>query len=166
MKLFQLSDKSTASCSGGSFNQRTCCTIGCYCSEAAETICTSFLGPLLSDNSSVEQTARVRGQQRVKEQRTGGRVGDKAASPADAEEAPNRRKRQIFLICSLSCCAPSELHDGDSPAITHDWLTDRVAAITHILTRPARPGGPTQTSHPGGLPSPHQSGLQGGRVGR
>lgn len=65
-----------------------------------------FFRTLAARRQQCQQTARVRGQQRVKEQRTGGRAGDKATSPADAEEAPNRRKRQIFLISCLSCRSP------------------------------------------------------------
>lgn len=67
-----------------------------------------------------------------------------------------------FLPCSLGA-APRRRRRGltlDNPP-----LADR-ASHRHTYTYPpgqARPGGPTQTSHPGGLPSPHQSGLQGGR---
>lgn len=80
---------------------------------------------------------------RASQQRTE-RVEDKEASPADAEEAPNRRKPQIFPICSTSCCAPSELHDdgddGDSPAKPS-------RAASHIYL-PARQGLAVLHKHP------------------
>lgn len=150
------SDWSTASCSGGSFNHRT--------KEAAESICTPFWDPhckttavsnkqLVYVGDSESEISGLEDELQIKQE------SRRRRGISQSQEAPDLPNLLHFLLCSLRVARRRRRRrrlTSDNPL-----LTDR-PTITHILTRPARPGGPTQTSHPGGLPSPHQSGLQGG----